>query len=117
MSDSNTTYTPPTECVVPEGQHLVDGLSVRELDIVSRQLGCDVSAALADKGTGAGKLWAALPRLAWVWTKRRDPHAKLDPFLDLTAAQLGTLLGDDDPAGDQVDDDPDANPTDPAPAS
>lgn len=113
--NTSTTYTPPTECVVPEGQHLVDGLSVRELDIISRQLGCDVSAALADKGTGAGKLWAALPRLAWVWAKRRDPHAKLDPFLDLTAEQLGQLLGDDDVAGDV--DDPETNPTDPAPAS
>jgi hypothetical protein len=114
------TYTPPTECVVPEGKHMVDGLTVRELDIVSRQLGCDVSAALRDQGAGAGKLWSALPRLAWVWTKRTDPQAKLDPFLDLDAGQIGILLGQDEPdehiehaAGDT----PDENPTAPAPAS
>jgi len=113
MSEIGTTYTPPTERVVPDGAGLVDGLTVRELDMVSRQLGCDVTAALADQGNGAGKLWAALPRLAWVWAKRTDPHAKLDPFLDLSSSQLSTLLGqDEDP-----DEDPETNPTDPAPAS
>jgi hypothetical protein len=120
---SETTPTPyelPTECVVPEGVDLVDGLLVNELDIVSRQLGCDVMDALGDTGNGAGKRWSALPRLAWLWAKRTDPRAKLDPFLHTAPSQLNLLLGldrDEDPAGDEDDDDALANPTDAAPAS
>lgn len=119
MSENTETYTPPTGCVVPAGRDVVDDLTVRELDIVSRQLGCDVVEALGDTGNGKGRRWAALPRLAWLWAKRADPRAKLDPFLDLTADQLNDLLGDDE-VDDQVDDQGDdvaANPTDPAPAS
>lgn len=97
MTGDTAGWTVPTERVVPEGVDVIDGLLVRELDIVSRQLGCDVTAALGDQGNGKGLRWAALARLAWLWAKRADPKAKLDPFLDLGVGALNHLIGADEP--------------------
>lgn len=101
--------------VLPAGADVLDDLTVRELDIVSRQLKCDVYDAVGNDAGGAR--WSALARLAWLWAKRTDPTAKLDPFLDYTGAQLTQLLrmGADDV--DESDDesaaevDAEANPT------
>ena len=113
--------------VVPEGCDPLDDLTVAELGIVGRQLGCDPYAAVQDKATGLR--WEALGRVAWLWAKRRDPRAKLDPILQLTAAQVSALLGllDDDPTPDDGEDaEPEVveltgelaeNPTAPTPAS
>lgn len=115
MTHDCDTITP----LVPEGKTYTE-LSVRELSLISTQIGADVAAALRDTDTGAGKGWDALPRIAWCWAKRSDPAAKLDPFFDLEAAELQCLLGQHRDAelaaaGDEVD--PAANPTAPAPAS
>jgi hypothetical protein len=93
----------------------LDELTVTELDIVSRQLKCDVYEAVGGKD---GLRWAALARLAWLWAKRRDPHAKLQTYVDLTGAQLTRVLRLDErrTAGqadtDDATDEPTANPTD-----
>lgn len=96
--------------VVPPGADMLDDLTVAELDTVSRQLKVDVIEAVGGK---AGMRWAALSRVAWLWARRRDMSAQLTPFTEMTATQLGRLLGlddDDAPAGD----DDDENPTEPA---
>lgn len=97
--------------VLDRGTDPLDELTVTELDIVSRQLGLDVYEAV---GGAKGMRWAALARLAWLWAKRRDPHAKLQPFLDLNGAQLTEVLRLNDQA-DDVDQAPEldaeANPT------
>lgn len=124
----NTTTTELPAVELPEGIAPVldsadvdplDALSVTELDIVSRQLKCDVYEAVAGKD---GLRWAALARLAWLWAKRRDPHAKLQTYVDLTGAQLTRVLRLDErqAAGklagqadvDDASDEPAANPTD-----
>lgn len=111
MTDTTSTTTP--ERFIPAGKDPIDDLSVRELALVSRQIGCDVTAAVAsDKD---GKRWDALPRLVWLWAKRQDPTAKLDPFMDWTANQLMAALGMDDEPDDDGDEEIEANPTDSAP--
>lgn len=106
--------------VVPAGVDPIDGLTVNELDIASRQLRCDVYEAVGGKD---GLRWAALARLAWLWAKRTDTHAKLATFTEMTGAQLTGVLRLDEhvDAGDDVDlvddEDPAANPTVPGPAS
>lgn len=104
------------EPVVPAGVDPIDALTVTELDIASRQLRCDVYEAVGGKD---GLRWAALARIAWLWAKRRDERAKLQPFVDLTGAQLTHVLrlDEDDDQVDQVDDDVEANPTEHAPGS
>lgn len=85
---------------IPEGLDLIDDLAVRELDIASRKLGADVAGAVGDE---AGPLrWYALALLGWLWDKRRDPHAKLDSWLDLNATKLTELLGLNDDDDDDV---------------
>lgn len=103
------------ELLVPPGVDMLDGLTVAELDTASRQIKCDVIDAVAGKD---GLRWSALPRVAWLWARRRDPQRKLQPFLDLSASELGRLLGlDDDDDDDQAQEvDTAANPTDYAPA-
>ena len=113
---STTTRTPVElpagiDYVLDAGIDPLDDLSVTELDIASRQLKCDVYQAVAGEG---GLRWAALARLAWLWAKRTDPHAKLQPYLDLTGAQLTECLRLNDRV-DQGEDDPNTNPTDAAP--
>lgn len=99
---------------IPEGKDPLDDLTVTELDIVSRQIKADVYEAM---GGLDGLRWAALARLAWLWAKRRDPHAKLQPFLDLTGAQLTEVLRLNTQAEDQAPElDADENPTDATPA-
>lgn len=104
-----------TERLVPDGEDMLDGLSVRELSIVSQQLKCDVAEAIG--GDKDGKRWDAFPRVAWLWAKRQDPTAKLDPFFDMTAGQLMAALGADDDAEEPGEEPVEANPTVPAPAS
>ena len=98
--------------VLDAGLDPLDDLSVTELDIASRQLKVDVYQAVAGEG---GLRWAALARLAWLWAKRRDPHAKLQPYLDLRGAQLTEVLRLNDRV-EAEQDDPNANPTDATPA-
>lgn len=98
------TTTP--EPVIPAGLDPLDDLTVGELGTVGRQLGCDPYAAVNDQSTGLR--WLALGHLAWVWAKRTDPRAKLDPILQLKPDQVAHMLrlvGDDagDQAGDQDD--------------
>jgi len=92
--------------VIPDGLDPLDDLTVGELGTVGRQLGCDPYAAVNDQATGLR--WLALGHLAWVWAKRTDPRAKLDPILQLKPSQVAAMLrmlddDDDDAAGDQDD--------------
>ncbi|GAB3251376.1 hypothetical protein GCM10027425_09270 [Alteromonas gracilis] len=91
------TEAPPVEQLpggftgVPDGVDPLDGLLVGELGHASRIIGVDVvEAVLADKD---GRRWDALPAVAWLWAKRLDPKAKLEPFKNLPGARLYELLG------------------------
>lgn len=101
-------------CLVPDGCHATDDLTVAELSAVSRELRCDVVSALSDEGTGAGRSWDAYALLAWTWAKRSNPRAKLSPFKQLNGEQLLRCIGWDsearaaaagDQAGDQAGED------------
>lgn len=108
-----TEYEVPTKQVVPAGKDTLDGLTIRELDIASRKLQVDVVDAF--KHGAGGKRYAAFATVAWLWAKRTDPAAKLDPFMDLETGALLDLLGVGDDEDELPDgDDPDANPTDSA---
>lgn len=98
--------------LIPPGKDVLDGLTVRELDLASRKLQVDVVDAF--KGGAGGKRYAAFATVAWLWAKRTDPTVKIDPFMDLETSELLKLLGldDDDDDDDQGDDDAEANPTD-----
>lgn len=89
--------------IVPEGVDVLDDLTVAELGTIGRQLGADAYDAVKDRGAGAGLKWEALGRVTWLWAKRRDARAKLDPILQLTPAQIGDVLGLFD-VDEQVDD-------------
>lgn len=103
---------------IPEGCDPLDDLMVAELDIASRQLKHDVYACVGQKD-GDGRYWHALALLAWLWAKRLDPKAKLEPFRQLKGAQLTEVLRLNDLPDDDSADDASAeeNPTDSAPAS
>ena len=111
--------------VIPEGLDPLDDLTVGELGVVGRQLGCDPYAAVSDQATGLR--WLALGHLAWVWAKRTDPRAKLDPILQLKPQQVAAMLRLTPELVDQDDDQDDVdqvdvagelaeNPTDSTPA-
>lgn len=93
--------------LVPEGKDPLDDLTIRELDIASRKLEVDVASAIKH-GVG-GKRYEGLALVAWLWAKRSDPQAKLEPFRDVTMPALATALGMDD--DDEEEDDDDENPT------
>lgn len=106
------TENTPTELLepyVPADVDPVDGLTVRELDIASQRIKCDIGEALQGKD---GKRWLAMATIAWLWAKRLDPTTKFDPLLDLHAGELARRLRFDE---DQVEADDDANPTGSAP--
>lgn len=98
---------------VEAGVDPLDDLTVAELSIVGRQIKCDPYEAM---GPRSEHRWDALARIAWLWAKRRDAHAKLQPYLDLTGAQLTEVLRLND-RQDDADQDVAENPTDHAPAS
>lgn len=89
--------------IIPPDVDVLDDLTVAELGTIGRQMGCDAYDAVKDRERGAGLKWEALGRVTWLWAKRRDPRAKLDPILQLTPAQIGTVLGLFDDAPDDVD--------------
>lgn len=107
--------------LVPEGTDALDDLTAAELGTVGRQLRCDPYEAVVGQGAGAGLRWEALARIAWLWAKRRDDRAKLDPYLQLRPAELSIVLGldDDEPAAAELVEDDGSqdvteNPTAPA---
>jgi hypothetical protein len=114
------TTTDPQLVLVPEGADCVDDLHVVELASVSRKLGVDVMEAIAGGANSRGLRWDAFIHLAHVWAKRTDPKATVEQFHALTPQQLLTALrmdeDDDQAAPGGTDEDPTANPTDPAPA-
>jgi hypothetical protein len=105
-----------TVSLVPDGLDATDDLTVDELSNISRQLRCDVGAAMADQGTGAGRRWDAMALVAWTWLRRTDPKAKLTPFRKLTGQQLVVCIGwdDDDDESEGDSDDLELDPTGPA---
>lgn len=112
--------------LIPEGVDFLDDLTVAELGVVGRQLKCDPYDAIKDRDAGAGLKWEALGRIVWLWSKRRDPRAKLDPILQLRPTEIGAVLGlFDDDEGDEVEgegevdvvDELAANPTESTPGS
>jgi hypothetical protein len=86
----------------------LDGLSVRELRVGNAKLRGDLVHAIT---TPTADRWDAMALMGWLHAKRLDPTAKLDPWLDLTAAQLSKALryvapqpaDSDDVVVDQVD--------------
>lgn len=79
--------------IVPDGLDPLDDLTVAELGTIGRQMGCDPYNAVKNRDEGAGLRWEALGRVAWLWAKRRDPRAKLDPILSLRPGDVGEVLG------------------------
>lgn len=105
----------------PQGDDdLLDGLTVRELRVGNGKLRADLVNAITEP---TADRWDALALAGWLWAKRTDPAARLDPWTDLTASQLVELLDlntdptvDDDQADDQADVDELADPTPPGPS-
>jgi len=96
------------------------GLTLGELDTISRTLGEDVMQAVAD---GTQNRWKGLALVALTHARRTDPTAQLKTYLDMHPDQLADIL-----YGPETDDQPDqptgsdvealeADPTAPAPAS
>lgn len=82
-------------------------LTLRELDLASRQLKCDVMLACQ---TGHYLRPAALPLVAWLHARREQPTVKLEQFRAMTLLELEPHLTFTEPAGALeaagVDDDP-----------
>lgn len=106
--------TPALEPVTPPGVDPLDDLTVGELGTIGKLIKYDPAAAVQDPTTGLR--WPALAHIAWAWARRTDPTAKLAPFLELTAEQVGRLLRLDEPTADTGDGDAETNPTDSTPA-
>ncbi len=79
----------------------LDSLSVRELRVGNAKLRGDLVHAIT---TPTADRWDAMALMGWLHAKRLDPTAKLDPWLDLTAAQLSKALRyvAPEPSGDDV---------------
>jgi hypothetical protein len=78
---TNTTDDP----VVPEGRHAIDDLTAGELGFGSRLMKGDL-ATLAQSGHES--TWEARCCLAWLWARRTDPGAQMEPYRALSAFQL-----------------------------
>ena len=96
--------------VLPAGVDPMDDLTAGELGHIGKLLSYDPVSAVRDPK--AGLRWPALAHFAWVWAKRTDPRAKLQPFLDLRATELSAVLRLDELAGDEPELDAETNPTD-----
>lgn len=109
-----TEWQLPTTPVIPAGRDPLDDLTTGELGHIGKLLKYDPVAAVKDPATGLR--WYALAHIAWVWARRLDGRAKLQPFLDSTATTVAELLRFGDPveSEDQVASE---NPTDSTPAS
>lgn len=81
--------------LVPADKHMLNNLTVGELDTASRQIKADVVQAVSGANDGVNR-WAAIARVAWLWARRQDPKAQLQTYLDMEPDDLATLLGMDD---------------------
>lgn len=117
----NTTYTIPRDehgqllPVLPADVDVMDDLTAGELGTIGKLLSYDPVTAVRDPQ--AGLRWPALAHFAWVWAKRSDPRAKLQPFLDLRATELSRVLRLDEPSTEPAELDAETNPTDSPDAS
>lgn len=82
--------------VVPPGKDAVDDLTVGELDTIARKTGVDVMQALSGRGAEGTRRMVTLAHLAFVWSKRERPDAKVEEFLNMRAGDLEHVLGFDD---------------------
>ena len=97
MTDTTPTPTDEIDAVeLPENLPTLnltadplDGLSVRELRVANGKLRADVVHAIM---APTADRWDAMALVGWLHAKRLDPTAKLDPWLDLSAAQLSKAL-------------------------
>jgi hypothetical protein len=99
-----TEYQQTPTRVVPSGKDAVDDLTVGELDTIARKCGADVMQALAGKGAEGTRRMVVLAYLAFVWTKRTRPDAKVDEFLNMRAGDLEVVLGFNDDEEGEVED-------------
>lgn len=107
--------TPTVECVVPEGK-TARQLTVGELSWVSRKIGRDVLAAIAEQGSP--DMYDGFAHLALAWKRRVDPGATIDQFRALELNELLQTLGFNRPASDDEPpeaEDTSADPTDSTP--
>lgn len=104
MTDPQGTTCPKGDCghitiLVPEGKHMVDGLTLAELDIASRKIGADVVLAMQvqehDDGTFTADpgRYRAQAQVGWLWARRTDPQAKVETFLGYTTDEMSHALG------------------------
>ena len=111
----DTAWTLPDTPVIPPGRDPLDDLTVGELGYIGKTLKCDPVAAVQNPALGLR--WPALAHVAYVWARRTDPHAKLQPFLDTTASRIGELLRFGEPAAGADEVPAEENPTDSPAAS
>lgn len=95
------------------GENPVGSLSVAEVDVISRQIGCNATHAAVH--VDHPQHMPALARVAWLWERKSNPTAQLGAFLALTTDQVYALVGmldpDDAPAAADDDLDVSENPT------
>lgn len=80
----------PVPVVCDPGQDFTDLVTVKEIGIVARQLGCN---PIVEIEQGGPKSFDAMARLGWVLHRRTDPQAKPDAWDGLTLPQLLAALG------------------------
>lgn len=90
----STTDTTPTktipEPVCPLGDDFTELVTIAEIGIVSRQLGCNPIIEIETQGQ---RQWEAMARLGWVLDRRRDRQAAHSTWDALTLPELMTALG------------------------
>ena len=113
-TENDTTWQLPTEPVIPAGVDPLDKLTIGELGTIGKLIKYDPASAV--KRPEVGLRWPALAHIAWVWARRTDPKAKLQPFLDCDAETLGKLLRFDEETDPEGEGEGEGNPTDSTPA-
>lgn len=91
MTENNTPEALPIgEPVCKPGEDFTEAVTIAEIGIVARQLGCNPIIEIEREGP---QQWSAMARLGWVLDRRRNPQARHEVWDALTLGQLMRALG------------------------